>query len=124
LQPVLFGFMGKVVAAVLVLTLVATVGMETPIRHLAQSALASQEQSSPQQQRQDAFTLRQAWILITSSRQVLIFFSFLVLFTLALFLQDPILESYGAQVFGMSIASTATGPESSAGTLSCSITPK
>ena len=108
LQPVLFGFMGKVVAAVLVLTLVATVGMETPIRHPPQSALASPAQSSPQQQRQDAFTLRQAWTLITSSRQVLIFFSFLVLFTLALFLQDPILESYGAQVFGMSIASTAT----------------
>ena len=108
LQPVLFGFMGKVVAAVLVLTLVATVGMETPIRHPPQSALASPEQSNPQQQRQDAFTLRQAWTLITSSRQVLIFFSFLVLFTLALFLQDPILESYGAQVFGMSIASTAT----------------
>ena len=108
LQPVLFGFMGKVVAAVLVLTLVATVGMEPPIRHPPQSALASPAQSSPQQQRQDAFTLRQAWTLITSSRQVLIFFSFLVLFTLALFLQDPILESYGAQVFGMSIASTAT----------------
>jgi len=103
LQPVLFAFMGKVVVAVLALTLVATVGMETPIRHQLQAA-----QSGPQQQRQDAFTLRQAWTLITSSRQVLIFFSFLVLFTLALFLQDPILESYGAQVFGMSIASTAT----------------
>ena len=88
--------------------LVATVGMETPIRHPPQSAQSSPAQSSPQQQRQDAFTLRQAWTLITSSRQVLIFFSFLVLFTLALFLQDPILESYGAQVFGMSIASTAT----------------
>ena len=95
LQPVLFGFMGKVVLAVLALTLVATVGMETPIRQ-------------PPKPAQDAFTLRQAWTLITSSRQVLIFFSFLVLFTLALFLQDPILESYGAQVFGMSIASTAT----------------
>ena len=95
LQPVLFGFMGKVVVAVLALTLVATVGMETPIHH-------------PPKPPQDAFTLRQAWTLITSSRQVLIFFSFLVLFTLALFLQDPILESYGAQVFGMSIASTAT----------------
>ena len=103
LQPVLFAFMGKVVVAVLALTLVATVGMETPIRNPLKAA-----QSGPQQQRQDAFTLRQAWTLITSSRQVLIFFSFLVLFTLALFLQDPILESYGAQVFGMSIASTAT----------------
>jgi BCD family chlorophyll transporter-like MFS transporter len=48
-------------------------------------------------------SLRQAWQLITSSRQVLVFFSFLILFTLGLFLQDPILEGYGAQVFGMSI---------------------
>jgi BCD family chlorophyll transporter-like MFS transporter len=38
---------------------------------------------------------------------VLIFFGFLILFTLALFLQDPVLESYGAQVFGMPIAATA-----------------
>ena len=30
--------------------------------------------------------------------------SFLILFTLGLFLQDPILEGYGAQVFGLSIA--------------------
>jgi len=39
---------------------------------------------------------------------VLVFFSFLILFTLALFLQDPILESYGAEVFGMPIAATAS----------------
>jgi len=57
--------------------------------------------------REDAIGLRQSWTLITSSRQVLIFFSFLILFTLALFLQDPVLESYGAQVFGMPIAATA-----------------
>jgi BCD family chlorophyll transporter-like MFS transporter len=46
--------------------------------------------------------------LISSSRQVLVFFTFLVLFTLGLFLQDPILESYGAEVFGMPIAATAS----------------
>ena len=107
LQPALLGFMGKVVLAVLVLTWVATVGMETPIRQPPPGHPSPTEESS-KQQRQDAYTLRQAWTLITSSRQVLIFFSFLVLFTLALFLQDPILESYGAQVFGMSIAATAT----------------
>ena len=107
LQPALLGFMGKVVLAVLVLTWVATVGMETPIRRPPPGQPSPTEESS-KQQRQDAYTLRQAWTLITSSRQVLIFFSFLVLFTLALFLQDPILESYGAQVFGMSIAATAT----------------
>jgi BCD family chlorophyll transporter-like MFS transporter len=56
----------------------------------------------------DAITLAQSWALITSSRQVLVFFSFLVMFTLGLFLQDPILESYGAEVFGMPIAATAS----------------
>ena len=58
--------------------------------------------------RDDAISLSQSWALITSSRQVLVFFSFLVMFTLGLFLQDPILESYGAEVFGMPIAATAS----------------
>jgi BCD family chlorophyll transporter-like MFS transporter len=58
--------------------------------------------------REDAITLAQSWALITSSRQVLVFFSFLVMFTLGLFLQDPILESYGAEVFGMPITATAS----------------
>ena len=98
LEPVLFAFMAKVVAVVLVLTLVATAGMDPG--HGGRSSTASD--------RQDAISLRQAWTLITASRQVVIFFSFLVLFTLALFLQDPILESYGAQVFGMTIAATAS----------------
>ena len=98
LEPVLFAFMAKVVAVVLVLTFVATAGMDPG--HGWRSSTASD--------RQDAISLRQAWTLITASRQVVIFFSFLVLFTLALFLQDPILESYGAQVFGMTIAATAS----------------
>jgi BCD family chlorophyll transporter-like MFS transporter len=99
LEPVLFGFMGRLVVAVLLLTVLATFGMET-----------SRSQGSPSQAagRDDGITLRQAWALITSSRQVLVFFLFLVLFTLALFLQDPILESYGAEVFGMPIAATAS----------------
>ena len=98
LEPALFGFMARVVAAVLLLTLVATAGMDP----------AQQTPASAASDRQDAISLRQAWTLISSSRQVVIFFSFLVLFTLALFLQDPILESYGAQVFGMTIAATAS----------------
>ena len=46
--------------------------------------------------------------MITCSRQVLVFFCFLLAFTLAVFLQDPILESYGAEVFGLPIAATAS----------------
>lgn len=106
LEPVLLGFMAKVVVVVLALTVVATLGLE-PGGVRDPSGLASER-------RDDAITLAQTWALITSSRQVLVFFSFLVLFTLALFLQDPILESYGADVFGMPIAATASSMRSGA----------
>ncbi len=91
-----------VVCTVLLLTLIATFGMERP-RQCRPTATAG---DAPP--REDAITLSQAWALVTSSRQVLVFFLFLVLFTLGLFLQDPILESYGAEVFGMPIAATAS----------------
>lgn len=99
LEPVLVQFMARVAAVVIGLTLVATWGMEIPRRSTA---------AGLSQGRDDAITLAQAWALITSSRQVLVFFAFLICFTLGLFLQDPILESYGAQVFAMPIAATAS----------------
>ena len=102
LEPVLLNFMARVSLVVMGLTLVATWGQEPqgPGRHPDESVQTAA--------REDAITLRAAWRLITSSRQVLVFFSFLVAFTLALFLQDPILESYGAEVFAMPIAATAS----------------
>lgn len=103
LRDVLLGFMGRVAVVVLALTLVATAGMEPPGMERA-----GMEPPSAAPARDDGITLAQAWALITSSRQVLVFFGFLVLFTLGLFLQDPILESYGAEVFGMPIAATAS----------------
>jgi BCD family chlorophyll transporter-like MFS transporter len=98
LEPTLRGFMARVALVVLALTVIATWGMEAP---------AGPGRSAAAGHRDDAVTLAQSWALITSSGQVLIFFSFLILFTLGLFLQDPVLESYGAQVFGMPIAATA-----------------
>ncbi len=106
LRQVLLGFMGRVVLVVLVLTVVATLGMDPRVRHGDRTTAPSEAKASSD--RDDGPTLRQAWALITSSRQVLVFFTFLVLFTLGLFLQDPILESYGAEVFGMPIAATAS----------------
>jgi BCD family chlorophyll transporter-like MFS transporter len=106
LRQLLLDFMGRVVLVVMALTLVATLGME-PRR--GPSALAPADPAGAgSSDRDDGPTLRQAWALITSSRQVLVFFTFLVLFTLGLFLQDPILESYGAEVFGMPISATAS----------------
>lgn len=108
LEATLFRFMASVAAVVLALTVVAVFGME-PRPSSAQSGVGQALPSAGSRSggREDGISLRQAWALITSSRQVLIFFSFLALFTLALFLQDPVLESYGAQVFGMPIAATA-----------------
>ena len=100
LEPALLQFMIRVAVVVVLLTLVATWGQE-PNHRLHPSASRASD-------RDDAITLAAAWSLITSSRQVLVFFSFLVCFTLALFLQDPILESYGAEVFAMPIAATAS----------------
>jgi len=100
LQPVLQLFMLRVSAVVLALTVLATWGIEP--------AAATATERSTAAEREDAITLRVAWSLIRSSRQVLVFFTFLLAFTLALFLQDPILESYGAEVFAMPIAATAS----------------
>lgn len=97
LEVTLRAFMSRVALAVMALTVLATWGMEAPL---------AQARSSRGLAREDGVTLAQAWTLIRSSRQVFIFFGFLILFTLALFLQDPVLESYGAQVFGMPIAAT------------------
>lgn len=102
LQPALTGFMARVAVVVLVLTVTATLGIERPRTGSPQAGV---EATSA---RDDAITLRQSWALVTSSRQVMVFFLFLILFTLGLFLQDPVLESYGAEVFGMSIAATAS----------------
>ena len=97
LEPVLLRFMIVVAVVVWSLTLVALWGME-PAR--------IDRDPSADEPRDDSVTLPHAWALITSSRQVLVFFLFLVLFTLGLFLQDPVLESYGAQVFAMTIRDT------------------
>lgn len=105
LETTLSTFMARVAMAVMVLTVIATWGMESPAS--APGLAMGLDGSSEGRSREDGVTLAQAWTLIRSSRQVLIFFAFLILFTLALFLQDPVLESYGAQVFGMAIGATA-----------------
>jgi BCD family chlorophyll transporter-like MFS transporter len=99
LEGVLSPFMVRSALVVFALVILATWGIEPA---------AGQGSRSRGAERDDAISLSQSWRLITSSRQVVIFFAFLILFTLSLFLQDPILESYGAEVFGMPIAATAS----------------
>ncbi len=56
--------------------------------------------------REDQITFAESLKIVTSSRQTAIFFSFLVIFTISLFMQEAVLEPYGGEVFGMSIGET------------------
>ncbi|MFN3361620.1 MAG: BCD family MFS transporter [Pseudanabaenaceae cyanobacterium] len=56
--------------------------------------------------REDQIGLRQALKILTTSPQTTKFFIFLVFMTLGIFMQDAVLEPYGAQVFAMSIGET------------------
>ncbi len=56
--------------------------------------------------REDQITLGAALRVLTASRQTGIFFLFLMLMTLGLFIQQPVLEPYGGEVFGLSISQT------------------
>jgi MFS transporter, BCD family, chlorophyll transporter len=56
--------------------------------------------------RDDQVTFGRALRVLTASPQTGLFFSFLLFMTISLFLQDPVLESYGGQVFGMCVGDT------------------
>lgn len=56
--------------------------------------------------REDQITLKRALRVLTASRQTGLFFTFLLVMTISLFMQEPVLEPYGGQVFGMSYADT------------------
>ena len=83
---------------VFVLTLIATWGVEKKYSRF--------RLRSSFQEREDGIGLKQALKILTSSRQTGIFFSFLVMITMSLFMQEAVLEPYGAEVFGMPIADT------------------
>lgn len=83
---------------VLALAFIATWGVERRYsRYRLRSKIA---------EREDSITLGKALRILTASRQTAIFFTFLVLLTLSLFMQEAVLEPYGGQVFGMSIGET------------------
>ena len=56
--------------------------------------------------REDNITLGTALKVLTTSRQTGIFFSFLLLMTIGLFMQEAVLEPYGGEVFDMPISET------------------
>ncbi|MEB3278527.1 MAG: BCD family MFS transporter [Lyngbya sp.] len=57
-------------------------------------------------EREDQITLSRALKILTASRQTGLFFSFLLVMSISLFMQDAVLEPYGGEVFGMCISET------------------
>ncbi len=85
-------------AIVCVLAILSTFGIERKYSRLARR--------SSLRDRDDNITLGQALKILTASRQTGLFFIFLLVLSLSLFMQDAILEPYGGEVFGMTIAET------------------
>ncbi|BAU15458.1 hypothetical protein LEP3755_60170 [Leptolyngbya sp. NIES-3755] len=56
--------------------------------------------------REDQITLNRAIRVLTASPQTGLFFTFLLFMTISLFMQDAVMESYGGQVFNMSVSET------------------
>lgn len=54
--------------------------------------------------RDDSISLGNAWSILTASPQTGLFFTFLLVMTISLFMQDPVLEPYGGEVFKMPLA--------------------
>lgn len=85
-------------AIVITLAVVATWGVEKKYsRYTTRSTLSDRE---------DQISLGRALRVLTASRQTGIFFTFLLIMSISLFMQDAILENYGGQVFKMPIAAT------------------
>jgi BCD family chlorophyll transporter-like MFS transporter len=99
LQPTINRLFVIIPAIVLCLGLVATFGIEKKYsRYGVRSRLSDRE---------DSITLATAWKVLTASRQTGIFFGFLLMMTIGLFLQQPILEPYAGEVFGMTVGQGA-----------------
>lgn len=82
------------------LAFVSTWGVEEKYsRYRLRSRVVDQE---------ERITFKRAWQILTANRQTRIFFTFLCLMTLGLFLQDPVLENYGGDIFHMEIGKTAS----------------
>lgn len=85
---------------VFAIALISTIGIEKRFSRL--------EQRSAARDREDNITFAQALKVLTASRQTGLFFCFLLVLSLSLFTQNPVLEPYGSEIFGMTIKQTTT----------------
>lgn len=85
-------------AVVVGMTFLGTLGIEQKYSRYRSRAVTTG--------RDDQINLGRAIRILTASRQTGIFFTFLIVMTISLFMQEAVLEPYGGQVFGMQISDT------------------
>ena len=85
--------------AVVCLGFIATIGIEKKYSRFASRSILAD--------RENRITISKALKVLTASRQTALFFSFLLVMTISLFLQQPILEPFGGEVFHMTVAQGA-----------------
>ncbi|MDH6059530.1 BCD family MFS transporter [Chrysosporum bergii ANA360D] len=83
-------------AIVFGLAIIATLGVE--------KKYSQYSSRSTTENREDSVGVGRAWKILTASRQTGLFFTFLLVMTISLFMQDPVLEPYAGQVFNMPLA--------------------
>lgn len=85
-------------AVVFGLAVLSTFGIEKKYsRYTSRSTVA---------EREDQITLPRALQVLSASRQTGLFFSFLLVMTISLFMQEAVMEPYGGEVFGMCVSET------------------
>ncbi|MGC9525335.1 MAG: BCD family MFS transporter [Limnospira sp.] len=86
-------------AIVFALCLVSTWGVEKRFSRYTERSTVTD--------REDQITLGRALKILTANRQTGLFFTFLLVMSISLFMQDAVLEPYGGEVFGMCVSETA-----------------
>jgi BCD family chlorophyll transporter-like MFS transporter len=98
LKPAVNRLFIVVPAIVFALGVIATFGVEKKYSRYASRSVFTE--------REDQITLGRAIQVLTASPQTGLFFSFLLAMTISLFMQDAVMESFGGQVFGMTVSET------------------
>ncbi|PAX60365.1 BCD family MFS transporter [Brunnivagina elsteri] len=88
----------KVPAIAVILCFISTLGIEKKYSRFSNRSTVSN--------REDKITLKDTLRILTASNQTGIFFTFLVVMSISLFMQDAVMETYGSKVFQMTIAET------------------
>lgn len=86
-------------AIVFILALIATWGVEKKYSRYSTRVTTSN--------REDKITLGMAIKILTASKQTALFFTFMLIMSISLFMQEAVLEPYGGQIFKMSIPETS-----------------